>query len=218
MTAKRLFVLGSGGHGKVVADVGRSAGWELAGFVDDAPERVGKEIWGVPVISWAELVRRAADGDVAVALGVGDNAARERVAQRLQAAGLPLASVVHATAVVAESARVGPGTVVMANAVVNPDAEVGAGAILNTGCVVEHDCRLADYVHLSPKAALGGAVTIGERSHLGVGAVALPGVHVGADVRVGAGAVVHRDVSDGLTVVGVPARPLDDKGEGKGSR
>jgi sugar O-acyltransferase (sialic acid O-acetyltransferase NeuD family) len=110
----------------------------------------------------------------------------------------------------------GAGTVVMALAAVNPDATIGEGSILNTGCVVEHDCRLGRFVHLSPNAALGGGVQIGHRSHLGLGAVALPGVRIGSDVRVGAGAVAHRDVGDGATVVGVPARPIHPGSRGRG--
>jgi sugar O-acyltransferase (sialic acid O-acetyltransferase NeuD family) len=207
-----LLVLGSGGHGKVVADVGRSMGLRLAGFVDDDPARVGARIWGLEVISWDRLLaERERLGEVVVALGIGSNEARERGHARLRAAGLPVATLIHPKAAVASSARLGEGTVVMANASVNPDAEVGAGAIVNTGAVVEHDCRLGDYAHLSPNAALGGAATVGRRSHLGLGAVALPGVKVGADVRAGAGAAIHRDVADGLTVVGVPARPIDER-------
>jgi sugar O-acyltransferase (sialic acid O-acetyltransferase NeuD family) len=203
-----LFVYGAGGHGKVVADVARSSvGFTLAGFIDDAPQRAGTDIWGVPVVPWAALLDRGPRG-VLVALGIGDNGARERVAAKVEDAGFSIVSLVHATAVLAPSATIGVGTVLMAKAVVNPDAVVGPGCIVNTGAVVEHDCVLGGYAHLSPNAALGGAVRIGARTHLGLGAVTLPGVTVGDDVRVGAGAVVHRDVDDGLTVVGVPARPL----------
>jgi len=205
----RVWIYGAGGHGKVVADVARSAGFTVLGFVDDAPGRAGAAIWDLPVVTWEEARRSAAGAGVA--LGVGDNAARERCAARVREAGLPLPVLRHAAAVVAPTARLGEGSVLMAGAVVNPDAELGPGCIVNTGAVVEHDCRLAGWVHLSPNAALGGAVTIGARTHLGLGAVALPGTRLGADVRVGAGAVVHRDVADGLTVVGVPARPLARK-------
>jgi UDP-perosamine 4-acetyltransferase len=41
---------------------------------------------------------------------------------------------------------------------------------------------------------------------VGAGAVILPGVHIGKGAIVGAGAVVTLPVSDGETVVGVPAR------------
>ncbi len=47
------------------------------------------------------------------------------------------------------------------------------------------------------------------RAALGTGAVILPGVTIGAGAIVGAGAVVTRDVPDGVTVVGNPARPID---------
>ena len=43
-------------------------------------------------------------------------------------------------------------------------------------------------------------------SSIGSGAVVMCGVTIGAGAMVGAGAVVTRDVPDGATVVGVPAR------------
>lgn len=46
------------------------------------------------------------------------------------------------------------------------------------------------------------------RAAVGTGAVILPGVTIGAGAIVGAGAVVTKDVPDGTTVVGNPARPL----------
>lgn len=207
-----LLVLGAGGHGKVVADAARSAGWTLAGFLDDAPHLDGTEIWGLGVFALARL-RKDQSGllSAAVALGVGDNAARERAHARLLAEGFRVVSVVHATAAVSPSAVLGEGTVVMANASINPDARLGRGCIVNTGAVVEHDCRLGDFVHLSPNAALGGTVTIGARTHLGLGSVVLPGTSIGRDVRVGAGAAVIRDAGDSLTLVGVPARPIGRK-------
>jgi sugar O-acyltransferase (sialic acid O-acetyltransferase NeuD family) len=210
MTPTRtLLVFGAGGHGKVVADVGRSAGLVLAGFLDDDSSRDGTTFWGTSVIHWERFLReRARWPGVALGLGIGTNAIREESLQRLRAAGLEVATLVHASAVVAPSATLGEATVVMAGAVVNPDATVGEGSIVNSGAIVEHDCRLGRFVHLSPNAALGGTVRIGDRAHIGLGAVILPGLSVGADVRVGAGAVVNRDVPDGLTVVGVPARPI----------
>ena len=58
-----------------------------------------------------------------------------------------------------------------------------------------------------------GEVVIGERVMIGAGAIILPGVEIGADASVGANAVVTRDVPEGATVTGVPARPADGEDE-----
>ena len=211
--SRRVLVFGASGHGKVVADVARAAGLVVVGFVDDDERRRGARLWELPVLGWDEAAgRHGGPGRAAVALGIGDNRARELVFDRVVSAGFEVVTAVHPSAVLAPRARLGPGTVVMALAAVNPDAEVGVGAILNTGCVVEHDCRVGRFAHLSPNSALGGGAEVGDRAHLGLGAVVLPLVGVGADVRVGAGAVVHRPVEAGVTVVGVPARPVGPGG------
>jgi sugar O-acyltransferase (sialic acid O-acetyltransferase NeuD family) len=212
VSGRPILVFGAGGHGKVVADAARSAGFTLVGFVDDAPSRAGTRIWELPVITWEQCRAEPARwGSAAFAVAVGDNGARETVQGRLEDAGREVAVVVHGRATIAPTARLAAGTVVMAGAVVNPDAVLGRGCIVNTGAIVEHDCELGEFVHLSPNVALGGTVWIGDRTHLGLGAVALPGIRIGTDVKVGAGAVVIRDVPDALTVVGVPAWPVEGK-------
>lgn len=211
--SERLLIVGGGGHGKVVADVARACGHEVVGFVDSDPEKLGRvvEPGGARVVLAQEellAVREAREelpgGATALAIAVGDNAARLQLAQRL--APWPLPVLVHPSAVVSPSARLGDGAVVFACAVVNAEARVGTAGIVNTAAVVEHDCVVGDGAHVSPGAVLAGGVRVGVRAWIGAGAVLIPGVRVGADAVIGAGAVVLRDVPDGVTVAGVPAR------------
>ncbi len=206
MNWQALYVYGAGRHGKVVADVVRAAGLPgFAGFVDDDPARAG-----VGVLSAEVLEARRLSGDtLAVALGVGENsAAREALYHALKAKGVCFPVVVHPSAVVAPSARLGEGTVVMAGAIVNPDARVGVGCIVNTGAVIEHDVVLEDFAVVAPNATTGGGSSVGRLSRLGLGAVLLPDVRIGRRVEVGAGAVVTRDVPDDVVAFGVPARAV----------
>jgi len=96
----------------------------------------------------------------------------------------------------------------MANVVVNANTRVAAHCILNTACTIDHDGSLAKGVQIGPGVHAAGDVTFGERSLVGVGASLLPGLRVGYEAVVGAGAAVTADVPDGVTVAGVPARPL----------
>jgi sugar O-acyltransferase (sialic acid O-acetyltransferase NeuD family) len=204
---KQLAILGASGHGKVVADAALAAGWHAVTFFDDAwPSIHSVGPW--PIIgSTAELIRQRRQFDGTV-VAIGENTTRLKKQRALAGDGLVLVSVVHPAAVVSSHANVGAGSVICAGAVVNPFARVGYGCIVNTCASVDHDCELADGVHVSPGAHLGGCVHVGEASWIGIGATVKHGVAIGASVVVGGGAVVVSDVADGLTVVGVPARPI----------
>ncbi|HVJ68444.1 MAG TPA: acetyltransferase [Caulifigura sp.] len=199
-----LLILGAGGHAKVVADAARQSGWTIAGFIDELRlERAGEPFAGSVILPASALMGSA---DVAVALGIGDCGARLSNARRLISYGHELPVVIHPRAIVATSAKIGPGSQVLAGAVVNPDAELGAAVIVNTAATVDHDCRIADGVHLAPGVHLAGNVTVGEGTLMGIGSVVKPGVRIGQRCIIGAGSVVIDDLPDAVTAYGVPAR------------
>lgn len=204
---KRLMIIGAGGHGKVVADAALLAGWQDIRFADARfPEQTRLRQW--PIVGTDRQVLQQPPDVDGVVIAIGNNRARLAVQQRFAAAGWPLVSIIHPSAVVSPFAHIGAGSMVLAGAIINIDAHIGEGSIINSGAVVEHDCHLGQAVHVSPQAALAGNVTVGDCSWIGIGSSVRQGVHIGAGVIVGAGAAVVGDVGDGLTVVGVPARPL----------
>ena len=210
MGERKILVYGASGHGKVVIDILTELGLPgLLGFVDDGRDRQGRTVVGFPVLGDEEWLRaEAARAALAVALGIGDNLVRQRVADRCVELGAALVTAVHPRAVVSRLASIGEGAAIMAGAVVNPDAAIGRGVIVNTGAVIEHDVTLGAFCHVSPGATLGGAASVGALSHVGLGASVLPGVKIGARVVVGAGATVTRDLEDAVVAVGVPARVI----------
>lgn len=204
-----VLIWGGGGHGKVVADILRACGHTVVGFVDADPTKLGQLVepgGGRVVIAQDLFLERVRAGVLvgAVALAIGRNPTRLDCLRALSEVMVP--AFVHPSAIVSDSAGVGRGTVVFARAVINAAARIGDAVIINTGAIVEHDCVVGDGAHLSPGAVLTGGVSVGARSWIGAGATLIPGVRIGKDVIVGAGAVVLRDVPDGATVAGVPAR------------
>ena len=199
-----LVVYGAGGHGKVVAEILTAAGHEVHGFIDDDVQLQGYLVLGLPVFRSVDWL--VSHEGASVALGIGDNHARERAADLAREHCCKLLIAIHPAAVVARSAKIGEGAAVMPTAVLNPDCEIGDGAIVNSGAIVEHDVRVGRYAHLSPNGALGGGAQIGDYSHIGIGATVLPLKRIGRNCVIGAGAVVIDDIADHQIAYGVPAK------------
>lgn len=139
-------------------------------------------------------------------VATGSNDLREMKTSKLTAMGIPLATVIHPTAVVSPSAKISGGCAVFANAVINTNAYIGVGCIVNTGAIVEHDCMIEDFVNICPKGSMGGHVKVGAKAFLGIGCTLIDDIEIGKEATVGAGAAVIRNVPDRATVAGVPAK------------
>jgi len=202
---KRLFVLGAGGHGRVVADSAESMEvFNEIIFLDDEPGEAD-----VPVMGRCSDLASLARSEDACIVAFGDNRSRLKALKQIGGLGIEIAVVIDASATVGRDCTIGPGSVVLPQAAVNNGSILDLGCIVNTGSTVDHDCRLGECVHVSPGAHLGGDVTAGECTWFGIGSCVRNGVEISRDVVVGAGAVVVSNIPEGITVVGVPARKLD---------
>ncbi|MDB5325360.1 MAG: sugar O-acyltransferase, sialic acid O-acetyltransferase NeuD family [Phycisphaerales bacterium] len=205
-----IVLIGCGGHGKVVLDAVRQEGrHRVVGFLDADPATHGTTVHDVPVLGGPNLLDKMAARKVrGVIVAIGDNRTRFGYASEAEAAGLELVSAVHPRAVIAPSATLGRNVVVAAGAVVSVDASVGDGSIINTGAIVDHECIVGRHVHIAPGVRLAGRVAVGDFAFVGLGAMVIQCLTIGERATVGAGAMVRTDVGPGITVVGVPARPI----------
>ena len=205
--------IGAGGHCKVIMEIIRRAGsWEIAGLLDSDPTRNGERINGIQILGSDDLASSLfKNGIHAAFIGIGSMGAtqsRRIVFAHLRNLGFELPVLTHPSALIGFDVTIGKATCIMPGAILNPGARIGECAIINSGSLVEHDCHVGDFAHVSPGAVLGGGVHIGEGSHVGIGATVRQAIHIGRNAIVGAGAVVVKDVADGSTVVGVPAKPI----------
>jgi serine O-acetyltransferase len=102
------------------------------------------------------------------------------------------AFITHAT--IGRNADLAPGFVILHSLGVVINTNVRAGRNL----VLYHNVTLGAERHQSP--------ILGDNVYIGAGAKVIGGVRIGSNVRIGANAVVTKDVPDGATVVGIPAR------------
>lgn len=200
----RLFIIGAGGHGKVIADIALKNGYTDIAFLDD--HAVGRCV-GFPIQGTTKEAKAFNDGTTDFVIGIGNNQSRQIIAKAHPL--LRFVTLIHPAAVISTYARIGVGTIVMPGAIVNSGAEIGNHSIINSAAIVEHDNVLADYVHISPNAALGGNVHVGEGTHIGIGVSVKNNISICRECVIGAGAVVVKDITTSGTYVGVPAIRLD---------
>jgi UDP-3-O-[3-hydroxymyristoyl] glucosamine N-acyltransferase len=112
-------------------------------------------------------------------MAIANPESKRRVAAELQAMGARFVTVVHPSAVIAGSARLGEGVTVCPFSLVSADAIVGDFVAINTMSSVGHDVQLGAFSTLSAHVDLTGRVKVGEGVFFGTGAKVLPGLKIG---------------------------------------
>lgn len=205
-----LLIVGSGGHGQVVADAAEEMGcWDKIAFVDNLYSTT--ELESVPMLGKISEAINFKNGYSCAVIAIGDNKLRMQLLNQFEMLGFQITNIIHPKACVSKYATLGKGSVVLAGAVVNANSKLGRGCIVNTSSSVDHGCNLGDGVHVSPGARLAGNVQVGDGSWIGVGASIINDISIGSHTIIGAGSVVIQSVEDELTVIGVPGKVKHQK-------
>ena len=101
---------------------------------------------------------------------------------------------------------------------IHPGAKIGRGLVIDPGMgvVIGETAEIGDDVLLYHGVTLGGTgkdkgkrhPTLGNNVVIGAGAKVLGPIYIGSNSKVGANSVVLKDVPEGATAVGIPAKNI----------
>jgi sugar O-acyltransferase (sialic acid O-acetyltransferase NeuD family) len=217
MTERTIVVIGAGGFAREVHWLideinGVSTQYRFLGYVVSDVSRLGEH--DSPVLGDTNWLRENRARVDALAIGIGTPAARLKVPADLldDFAEDRWPALVHPSVRIDRAtAKLGPGVLLCAGVMATVNIDLRSHALINLSCTLGHECEIGEGSVLNPTVNISGGVKIGRGVLVGTGAQVLQYVQVGAGATIGAGAVVTKPVSPGVTVAGVPARPLEKK-------
>ncbi len=195
-----MLLYGASGHAKVVISCLRMNGMEVLAIFDDDISK--KELWGIPVVG---SYNADFEPNQPLIISIGFNDIRQKIASIVQH---DIAQIIHSSAEIDDSVRIGKGSVIFQSATIQADAVIGQHCIINTSASVDHDCQIADFVHIAPNATLCGNVRVGMGTLIGAGSIVAPNLTIGQGCLIAAGSVITRSIPDFAVVRGNPGRVI----------
>ncbi|WP_285397573.1 acetyltransferase [Lysinibacillus sp. fls2-241-R2A-57] len=206
--SKPIIIIGNGGHASVLTEILLTHGEKMLGFT--APT-IEKNQFSLPYLGNDEVVFKYSPSDIELVLGVGmvqPSPLRRKIFQYFFDRGYKFKSIIHSSAIVAPSVKLGQGVQIMAGVIIQTNTEIADNTIINTGALIDHDCRIEQHVHIAPGSQLSGAIHVQQGAHIGTGVTIIQGILIGSNCLIGAGSVVVKNIPDGATALGVPAKEV----------
>ncbi|MDB9400337.1 acetyltransferase [Microcystis aeruginosa CS-567/02-A1] len=203
---KTVYILGAGGHGKVVLDTLLASHIKVTGVL--TPQSQLTEVLGVPILGGDDYLNNVSITQTYLANGLGANPyifKRRLIFNTMKDRGFTFKSMQHPSAIVNSTVKLGEGCQIMAGAIVQPGVTLGENTVVNTGVSIDHDCVISSHSFIAPGVTLCGDIKISHSVFIGAGAVVLPGVYIGENAIIGAGSVVTKSIPERSIVVGNPA-------------
>jgi acetyltransferase-like isoleucine patch superfamily enzyme len=134
------------------------------------------------------LIKMRPEDDIYNCIGsVGDNTVRNRIYEKLKAAGITTKPLLLCS-------------------FISGNVKFGSNVMAGVGSQLHHDVNIENNVVVSPGVICCGNVTLKENCFIGAGSTIIQSVTIGRNAVVGAGSVVIHDIPDNELWAGNPAR------------
>ena len=209
---KKIIIVGSSGHSKVIIDIiEKENKFQIIGCIDNNSEYKG-DVLGYKVIgNDSDLSKILVNNpEHAIFVAIGDNWIRKKIVEKILKTNpdTNFASVIHPSAIIGKNCKIGKGVAIMAGTIINCNTIIEDFTIINTKVSIDHDCKIMKFSSLAPNVTTGGNITIGEFSSISIGSIIKHGVTIGNHTVIGAGSLLINSCGDQVVLYGTPAKEI----------
>jgi sugar O-acyltransferase (sialic acid O-acetyltransferase NeuD family) len=203
-----IVIVGAGGFGLEVYRWAKDSlpctEYRVKGFLSSRPEDL--DGFGFEEKILGDDVSYAVQENDRFVFAIGSIEAKKRSVQRMKARDMKCVNLIHPSAVVASSARLGEGVILCPFALVSDHVVLGDFVMMNFHSSCGHDTKVGKYGMFSPYATANGFVTMEDEVFLGTHATVTGHRKVGVGAKISANSVAMQDVPAGGFVFGVPGK------------
>jgi sugar O-acyltransferase (sialic acid O-acetyltransferase NeuD family) len=203
-----IVIVGAGGFGREVyrwaKDSFPPTEYRIKGFLSDRPCEL--DGFGYEEKILGDDLSYSIEENDRFLFAIGNIEAKKRIVARMKVRSAQFLTLIHPTAVVAPSARIGEGVIVCPFALVSDHVVLGDFVMMNFYSSCGHDAKVGNYTVFSPYATANGFADIEEEVFLGTHATVTANRRIGRASKINANSVAMRDVPAGAFVHGVPGK------------
>lgn len=205
-----LVIIGASGLAREVFDLaqicfGHLSDFRIKGFLSDGPSNI--DLLGYPHVLNTVNDYEIEEDDVFFC-AIGKVTDRKKTTEIILNKGGTFINLIHPTAIISPSAKLGVGVAIKAYSSVASDVKIGDFVYLQSSVILGHDVQIGNYCHLNSFVFCAGCVVIEDMCTINAGAKLIQSVKVEQGATVGIGSVVLTKVRKNTTVFGVPAKKI----------
>ena len=194
----KIFVIGNGGHSKVVIDCLINNNMEIAGVITKKEEEINETYRGCRLISETKFIKNFKPEEVQLVNGIGITTKnlnqRIFLINKMKQIGFNFLSIVDKSAIVAKGVQLGEGSQILHGSVIQPDTCIGDHSIVNTSVSIDHDCKIYEHCHIAPRSVLCGEVTIKQKTFVGSGSIIVNNISIEEECIIAAGVTIDKNI------------------------
>lgn len=208
---KHLVIIGAGGMGRCIynlalSSIGYGVEFDIKGFLEKDIKSLDGFSSYPPILSDDDNYK-ICKNDVFVC-SLGDTKKRQEIYERFVCKGAEFFSLIHKSASIGMNTIIGKGTIIDESAHIDPDVTIGCNCLIQVQAVIGHDSMINDHVRIDSQCSLVGGTIVKSGACIYTHAMINHNVTIGEDAVVGACSFVIKNVKPGVSVFGVPAKPI----------